>query len=293
MIVIGEMKSFKEQIKSYSLALYFALAFLISWGGILALAGPEGFLGSAEIPADRLPLVYVCMLVGPSLSGLLLLSLTEGRAGWRDLLERLSRWRLGAGWYAAALLTAPLVITALLLLLSRVSPAYLPSIFAAEDRAGLVFSSLVMGLLVGLFEELGWTGFALPRLRLRYGLLASGVITGLLWGAWHMPLFLRSARAADPLPPAVFLGVLLFSFLPPYRVLMTWAYERTGSLLLAALIHAPLSASQLLLIPPTLSATQAVTYDLAFAAVLWALAGVALVWRGDITQRPSVKSTTL
>jgi hypothetical protein len=97
------------------------------------------------------------------------------------------------------------------------------------------------GLLAGFFEELGWTGFAIPRLRLRFA-------TGLLWGAWHFPLF-REGDGFSGMPPLALLVVQLFAWLPAYRVLMVWVYERTGSLLVAMLMQANLSASKLMLQP--------------------------------------------
>ena len=198
-----------------------------------------------------------------------MIGLVDGKAGFRKLLSRLLRWRVGIRWYAVALLTAPLLILTVLFVLSRTSPAFLPAIATADDKASLLITGIVMGLVVGFFEELGWTGFAVPRLRKRYGVLATGVIVGLLWGAWHFPPFSGSIRSSGSVPPAVYLSVLLFSFLPAYRVLMVWVYDRTQSLLLVVLMHAPLSASQLILIPPSLSGVQNITYDLAFTAALW------------------------
>ena len=72
------------------------------------------------------------------------------------------RWRVGAHWYAVALLTAPLVTMGILFMLSLTSPAFLPTIVTAENKAGLLLSSIVLGLVVCFFEELGWTGFAVP-----------------------------------------------------------------------------------------------------------------------------------
>jgi hypothetical protein len=100
---------------------------------------------------------------------------------------------------------------------------------------------------------------------------------GLLWGAWHFPLFSESASSSGALPPVLYLSVLLFSFLPAYRVLMVWVYDRTGSLLVAVLMHAPLAASQMILIPPAISGVQVVTYDLVFAAALWVVVAVVAV----------------
>ena len=139
-----------------------------------------------------------------------------------------------------------------------------------------------MGLAVGFFEELGWTGFAVPRLLKKYSTLKTGLITGIVWGLWHAPLFLGSMKLSGNIPPAIYLSILLFSFLPAYRVLMVWLYERTESLLAVVLMHAPLSASQLILIPADISGMQLVIYNLAFTAMLW------LVF---VIIRPSSKAT--
>jgi membrane protease YdiL (CAAX protease family) len=267
-------------IKRHPVLTYFALTFAISWGGILMVIGPGGILGTKEVSEGLMPFVYLATLLGPSLAGILLTGLVDGRAGFRELLSRLLRWRVGARWYAVALLTAPLLITATLFVLSLTSPVFLPVIVTTDDKVSLLLTGIVMGLVVGFFEELGWTGFAVPRLRLRYGGPTTGLIVGLLWGAWHFPLFSGSVSSSGALPPALYLSVLLFSFLPAYRVLMVWVYDRTGSLLVAMLMHAPLAASQLILIPLAISGVQVVTYDLVFAAALWVfVAAVAVAQR--------------
>jgi uncharacterized protein len=71
-----------------------------------------------------------------------LTGLLYGRAGFRDLLTRMTRWRVGARWYAVALLTAPLLITAVLLALTLISPEFLPGILTTSDKAAL----LLMGI---------------------------------------------------------------------------------------------------------------------------------------------------
>ena len=129
-------------------------------------------------------------------------------------------------------------------------PGFLPGIVTTDDKASLLLFGIAVGLWVGFFEELGWTGFAVPRLRLRYGVLTTGLIVGLLWGAWHFPVF--SGRAAVPPERSPWPSSCPCSsspFLPAYRVLMVWVYDRTGSLLVAMLMHASLTASTLILQP--------------------------------------------
>src|SRR5215217_8024815 len=182
------MRTIKAFVKSHPLLSYFALTFAITWGlFVLAVGGPGG------IPATReefttMPLgAILAVLTGPSVAGILLTGLVYGREGFRNFFIRMRRWRVGARWYAVALLTAPLVSTAVLIPLSLISPVFLPGIFASDAKVSIVLMSIVVGLIVGIFEELGWTGFAVPTLlRLRYGILRTGLIVGVLWGAWHV-----------------------------------------------------------------------------------------------------------
>ena len=134
------------------------------------------------------------------------------------------------------------------LALSLLSNEFLPAVFMTNDKAPLLVSGLAAGLLVGIFEELGWTGFAIPRMRRRYGALGPGLLVGVLWGAWHFIMFWEPGSFSGAFPLALLL-VKLFSWLPAYRVLMVWVYDRTGSLLLAMLMHGSLTATQLILMP--------------------------------------------
>jgi CAAX protease family protein len=167
-------------VKRHAVLTYYALVFAISWGGLILAVGPGLFSASNWQSDPRFLFVVLAAPLAPGAAGLLLTGLVQGRAGFRDLLARSLRWRVGARWYAVALLTAPLLATAAGLALSLLSPEFLPRILTADDKASLVLIGLAVGLLAGFFEELGWTGFAIPRLRLRYGLLTTGLTLGLL-----------------------------------------------------------------------------------------------------------------
>ena len=123
-------------IRRHPLLTYFALTFAISWGGVLVVAGPGGISVNREPPEALLPFVYLAMLVGPSVAGILLTSLIHGRPGLRELLSRLLTWRMAPRWYGVALLTAPLVIAAILLTLSLRSAEFLPGIVRATAANG-------------------------------------------------------------------------------------------------------------------------------------------------------------
>ena len=194
------MKTIKNTIKRYPVLTYFVLTFIFTWGCMAVAVYPGGFSITDEQFETAGALVYVAMLVGPSGAAILLTGFLDGRVGFRKLFSRLFKWRVDVRWYAIALLTAPLMITAILLGLSLISPEFKPAIFATDDVPALVLSSIATGLAVGLFEELGWSGFAVPRLKRRYGILNTGLIVGFVWGAWHFPPFWKSDTFSATFP---------------------------------------------------------------------------------------------
>jgi len=280
----------KAFIRKQPVLAYYALAFAISWGAILILVGPGGFLQTTST-SPSFALVGFASLLGPSVSGILMTGLLDGRAGLRELRSRLLRWRVGVRWYAVALLAGPLATILTLFALSLTSPAFVPAIITAEDKASLVLAGIAVGLVVPAFEELGWTGFVTPRLRLRHGVLGTGLFMGLLWGTWHLPMFAGSAASSGMIPPALFMAAMLFAWLPPYRVLMVWVYDRTRSLLVVMVMHMPIVVSQFVLTPERLSGEQMFISLLATGAALWLVVGVvALANGGHITQDQGVRT---
>jgi hypothetical protein len=285
------MTTIKAFIKRHPVPTYFALAFAISWGGMLIVVGPGGIPAAPEQTEMLFPIALLAMLAGPSVAGILLTGLVHGRAGFRELLSRLFSWRVGARWYAVALLATPLLAMATLFALLPISPVFLPGIFASDDKASLLLIGIAVGLVVGIFEELGWTGFAIPRLRGRYGVLTTGLIVGLLWGAWHFILaFWASGDSSGGLSLALFLPWVLYNvgLLPAYRVLMVWVYDRTGSLLMAMLMHASLTGGlAMILMPLAISGVPNLIWYLVLTASLWVVvAAVAAANRGQLSQQP-------
>jgi len=284
------MTTIKAFIKSHPPLCFYALAFAITWGGlILVVGGPGEILGTPDLLGTRFALVMLAWLAGPSVAGILMTGLVYGRAGLRDLLTRMTRWRVGARWYAVALFTAPLLVTAVLLALSLTSPEYLPTILTTSDKGALLLTGIVGTMVGGIFEELGWTGFATPTLlrRMRYGVLGTGLLVGVLWGVAHFPLYYWGrGDLSGVLLPALLVAAQLFAWFPPYRVLMVWVYERTESLLLAMLMHASLTASQVIF-ASLAPGWPLFTYLFVFGAVLWVVvAAVAMANGGHLSRQP-------
>ncbi len=282
------MTTIKAFIKRHPVPTYFALTFAISWGGVLILGAPYGMPTTSEQFEKLWAIVFLPYFLGPSIASILLTGLVYGRTGFRELLSRLLRWRVGARWYAVALLTAPLLMTPILFAFSLISPVFLPGILTTTDKVGLILSGLVIGLILGgLMEELGWTGFAVPTLRRRYGVVTTGLIVGVLWGVWHFPVKILISGALGLAP---FLAVDLFTAvlnLTAHRMLMVWVYDRTESLLVAMLMHASLTASTLFILAPSATGVPLLTYNLVAAAAAWVVvATVAVAKHEQLSQQP-------
>jgi len=249
--------------------LFFLIVFIISWGAVFLLAGPKGF----PITDDEAMMMGMAILLGPTLASIILTA-RAGRSEIRSLFSRWIRWRVNVRWYAAALFMAPLITLATLGLLALFSFDFQPSILLSTDKTGLIISAIVAGLVVGTCEELGWTGFAVPRLLKNRGILSTGVLVGLVWGLWHFPLFWQ-ADSFTTGPAFLLLIAQLFSWLPPYRILMVWLYKNTDSLLLIILMHTSLVAT-LMIFDPVLEGTNLIIFILVRAVLLWTVAAVIL-----------------
>jgi membrane protease YdiL (CAAX protease family) len=287
------MSAIKAFVSRHPAAAYFAVTFAISWGAALvAIGGSGGMRGTTPGSDPRFAYALMAMLAGPSLTGILLTALVYGRRGLREFRSRLLKWRVGLAWYGAALLTAPVVMTATLLALSFTSPAFLPGIVTSDHKAPILLAGLAVGLSAGVFEELGWTGFAIPTLRRRYRVLATGLAVGVWWSAWHLlPNVWSSRAAAGELDMSVYLVVtvtgVFVGYLTAFRVLMVWVYEHTASVFVAMLMHASFTASLLILNPVGLSGTHLVVYSFALAAAVWVVvAAVATVNRQRRSRAP-------
>lgn len=284
------MTAIRDVITRHAAPVYFALAFAISWSGVLLAIAGGGMSGTSPASDPRFIYALVAMLAGPSLSGILLTAIVHGTNGLRGLFASATRWRVAGRWYAIALLTAPILWSATLFALSIVSPKFLPALVTSGDKVTLVAIGFAVATAAGVFEEIGWTGFAIPHLLRRYSVFLTGLVVGTLWGSWHVltnVLWAAPATAGD-LPLSAFLPWSILGafvgYLAAFRVLMVNVYERTGSVLIGILMHVSLTASVLILEPAGLTGVSALIASYALAAAVWiAVAVVAALNR----RRPS------
>jgi uncharacterized protein len=201
---------------------FFLLTFAITWGlqlpGVLAQRG--------VLPGDPkayLPFVGLGAL-GPLLAATVLSFREGGSRAIKRLYAPMLHWRVQPGWYVMALVVPGALLSGVLFsmnLAGRHGPiAYLPA------ASGVIF-----GLVMSVVEEVGWRGYALPRLQARWGSFAAAALIGVLWYLWHIPMFLGVGVPLELAPVMLlyFVGASLF---------LTWIYEGTqGSLLLVVFAH--------------------------------------------------------
>ena len=281
------MTRLKAFIAKYPVATYFALTFIISWGGaLLAVGGSGGMRGTTPASDPRFVYALIAMLAGPSVSGVLMTAILYGRPGLGTYGSRLLAWRVGAPWYLAMLI-APAAIGVALLALSTASPSFLPGIFTSDHKRSLVLTSLIVGVSAGIFEELGWTGFAIPTLRRRRGPLATGFIVGIFWSAWHLfPNIWAARAAAGDLPMSIhMIGIIagiFIGYLTAFRIVMVWVYDATASILMSMLMHVSITFGLLTLNPLGISGMQLLVFSLTFAALLWIIVAMIALMNPDM-----------
>lgn len=249
------------------------------WG--LTLLEARGLLSSLPVPALFLG------AFGPMVAAVAITAQESGRAGLRLLLSRVLRWRVAPVWYAVAIL-GPLVLTLGAIALHVVLGGQAPDLSAMIGALPTVLAlSLYMLVQVGIGEEIGWRGYALPKLQTGYSALVSSLILGVLWALWHLPLFFNPATSYSNTPFWVFLVFLL-----PFPILYTWIFNSTGgSVLMVMILHAVTNASTGPLwraIPDAATTVSSTNVYLFQAAVLWvAAAAVVLVYGArNLSRRP-------
>lgn len=204
---------------------FFLLTFALTWScfstlAILARSAPVGVAG------------YALLLLGTFAPSIIAVSLTyraEGSAGVTALLGRILRWQVGARWYLFAVAFFPAIKLAAALTHRALAGAW-PR-FGNESPA-IILIAIIFSTPVQAGEEVGWRGYALPRMAARLGFGPASIVLGAIWGLWHLPLFFVPGEDYGQ-PFFVFaMGTTALS------VAIAWLYANTKeSLLLTMLMH--------------------------------------------------------
>lgn len=211
-----------------AVTLFFLLAFAVTWtiwllpdvlpqgrSGLFALGGPAFLLG----------------VFGPGLVAVVLTARAEGRSGVARLLGRIGRWQVDGRLYLFALVymaATKLTAAAIVRLITGAWPAFGGTPWPLMLAAALATVWSQAG------EEVGWRGYALPRLTGQMGLGPASVVLGIVWALWHLPLFFIAGTGSDGQSFPLYL-----LYVTALSVAMAWLYWRAGgSLLLVMLMHA-------------------------------------------------------
>lgn len=221
-----------QAMRKRPLVSFFVLAYGITW----LLWSPVVLMGlPAFSTTTHAPSIYVLpgVAVGVTGSAVAMTAITQGKAGIRRLLQRLTWWRVRPQWFVVAVLLIP--ISGMLVAAALGSPDALRAVTPAAlfFYPAAYFSHFFFG---PLFEESGWRGFALPRMQHRFGPLRGTLLLGLLWSGWHFFLY---APAWFHSGGGGLLGLGFFTVTTTAMAfLFTWLFNNTkASLLLSILLH--------------------------------------------------------
>ena len=264
-----QIHSRQNSLRRHPVASYFALTFAISWLGALVVAAPSLMRGESTSKTTGL-IIFPAMLLGPSLAGIILTRIVDGASGFRDLLARMSRARVPISWYAVLLVPPALILTVLFCLKAFLSARFTPNVFAL----GVLF-----GCITGFFEEIGWMGYAFPKMIRTHSALTASLLLGLLWCVWHLPA-INYLGAATPHGTYWFRYFLAFTAaMIPIRVLICWIYVNTNSVFLAQMMHASSTGSLVVFSPGALTPRDETMWYAFYAVALWI--SVAIVLRSS------------
>jgi membrane protease YdiL (CAAX protease family) len=251
-----------------SLLKFFALTYAVSWTFFIAWAVVLG--STASMTSPRAVLATPLLLIGvfaPSLVALALTASRDGRWGAFALLRRTFEWQVGARWYVFALgyMAAIKLFAAAVY---RVSTGGWPPF--GQEPLLIMASAIVVSTPVQAGEEIGWRGYALPRLATHVGLPLASIVVGAIWACWHLPFFfIQRADKFGQSFPAYALSVIAIS------VAMAWLYWRTnGSLLLTMMMHAAINNTKDIV--PSAGAATTNPFTLNASLVAWLT--VAVLW---------------
>jgi uncharacterized protein len=236
------MKMIKTNIERNPLIYFFLFAFLISWILWIPLMYGHFKLGWTSWEGNAWnnykTLLGLLGALGPSISAILLTYLLKGKVEVKELLKRVLKWRVNIIWWLLGLYGWWLLCSLLALFLSdtnipKITFSFLISLI---NIPGMIFI-LQLPLLIGMFgEEVGWRGFALPRLLEKYNPVIASLILTVPWLFWHAPLFVFQEWRGDS---SLFYFLLnYFLRILPLTLIFTWFFQKTkGSLLLVIILH--------------------------------------------------------
>jgi uncharacterized protein len=248
---------------------FFVLTYAISWS-IWSLMT----VLSLVIHTPLGGMLNVTAIFGPTLAGLILTVIGQGRTGGYELLSRLWQPKPRPVWIGVALLLPLSLIAIGVFLAFLLGEAMLSS--PASIGWLLLLGEFIRILFLGgpLGEEIGWRGYALPRLLRDLSPMRASVLLGLVWGVWHAPMYTIAGTGQNEMLhsggsfPFLFVAFVVWTI--GLSVLFTWLYKLAqGNLLIVILFHAAVNTAVFL---PVFFGVQSGVVPLLNAGLTWVAA---------------------
>ncbi len=200
-------------IKKHAFLLFLVLTFLISWA-------PWVMTGQSML------------VFGPTIAGIILIVITRGKEGLRDIVNQILRVQVRLRWWLIALLL-PCAVAFAAIAINALAGNEAPGFEFFSGQWHLILLFFLVTFIGGpLGEEIGWRGFSVPYLQRKTTPLLTALIIGIAWGGWHLPEFF-TAGALHHQMGAVYIPLFVLSE-TALSIIMTWLYNKTNSSLLIA-----------------------------------------------------------
>ncbi|WP_129730837.1 CPBP family intramembrane glutamic endopeptidase [Ectobacillus funiculus] len=222
---------------------------------------------------------------GPLLASYIMHRIIGGKEAWQNVRKGLKQVKAGLKWYLFILIGIPAVMFLGIIVLNGGTLPDFHGLTSSYFVGYLIQFMLIFFFGGPLSEEIGWRGFALPRMQSRYGALKASLFMGVLWALWHLPHFLTAPQRGGPGTGLAIFYINLPIFIVlciAILIIFTWVFNHTqGSLFIAILLHTSINAFSTLqsnLSVPILTRT-----DLPFLIGFGALALLIIVFtRGSL-----------
>jgi len=210
------------------LVIFFLLSYILAWGLMgLFIAQNKGWI-SPDIPFEPF------LILGswfPNISAFLVIAFVlKRKGGIRQLLKGWLKFKVPVFWYLVAI--SPVVFAVLSMFIYKLLYGVNPVSEIVFDPMSMLALLIISTITGATGEELGWRGFALPRLQMRMNALNASLVLGVIWTMWHLPLWF-AGLGYEKIPFAAY-AILVMS----YTVLITWACNNSrGSMVIVTLFH--------------------------------------------------------
>lgn len=225
-------------LESRPLTSFFVMAYVFSWVILIPFILSQWDVFPKTKAFD---IFFVAnAFVGPMLAAYIMIRTLEGKESWKKIRKSIISIKVGLKWYLFTLIVIPAAMFLGMVILNGGMPTF-------DDLTSRFFITYIISFAITFFlggplpEEIGWRGFALPRLQAKFGPLKATLLLAILWAFWHLPHFLTTAQRGGPGsdPSILYIHLPIFILMClPISIILTWVYNRNrGNLFIVMLVH--------------------------------------------------------